>query len=293
MATTSTNGLGRSIYSYSDLQGFAKQIQDRTSHKPTIGIICGSGLGSLADKVEDSIVIPYSDIQHFPVSTVKGHHSQFVIGILKGKTVICMKGRFHLYEGYPAWKLAAPVRVMSLLGVQTLVVTNAAGAMNKSYKVGDIMLMKDHLYLPGMAGNNPLVGPNMEKFGERFISTTRLYDSSLRKMARVIAKEMGYSHLIQEGVYAMVCGPSYETPAELKLLSVSSDVIGMSTCPEAIVAKHCGMTVFGLSLVTNKCVTDYDETEVDGPNHGEVLETGKLREDIIQELVAEIVAKID
>ncbi|XP_022100933.1 purine nucleoside phosphorylase-like [Acanthaster planci] len=290
MATTPN---GMPMYTYSELEGFAKLIQDRSPHIPTVGIICGTGLGGLADVLEDKTTIPYTDIPHFPVSTVKGHHGQFVLGRLKGKTVMCMKGRFHLYEGYPMWKITAPVRVMNLLGVKTLFITNAAGGMNRSYNVGDIMIMKDHLFIPGLAGLNPLVGPNMQQFGERFISTSHLYDAGLRKLARDIGKEIGCSDFLQEGVYAMVGGPSFESPAELKLLNTFADVVGMSTCPEAIVAKHCDMRVFGLSLVTNKCVMDYDLTEEDGPNHGEVLETGKLREEILQELVTKVVERME
>ncbi|XP_038070117.1 purine nucleoside phosphorylase-like [Patiria miniata] len=290
MATTAN---GMPMYTYSELEGFAKVIQDRSEHKPSVGIICGTGLGGLADVLEHKTVIPYSDIPHFPVSTVKGHHGQFVLGKMKGKTVICMQGRFHLYEGYPAWKIASPVRVMSLLGVKTLFITNAAGGMNKNYNVGDVMIIKDHLFFPGLAGMNPLVGPNMSQFGERFISTSHLYDAGLRKLARDIAKEIGCSDFVQEGVYAMVGGPSFESPAELRLLNLTCDVVGMSTCPEAITAKHCGMRVFGMSLVTNKCLMDVDLTEEDAPNHVEVLETGKLREEILQELVTKVVEKMD
>ncbi|XP_072024716.1 purine nucleoside phosphorylase-like isoform X2 [Amphiura filiformis] len=279
-------------YTLQDLQTFAEFIRSKTDHKPTIGIICGTGLGGLADTVEDSVVIQYSSIPNFPVSTVKGHNSQFVIGKLRGKTVICMQGRFHLYEGYPAWKIVAPVRVMSLLGVETLFVTNAAGGINRSYNVGDVMIIKDHINFTGMAGHNPLTGPNMEEFGPRFPNMSDAYDVNLRKLAHEIAEELGFQTFIREGVYAMLCGPSFETPAELRFLQTGgADAVGMSTCPEVTAGRHCGMRTFGLTLVSNLAILGYDDCN-GMPNHEEVLEAGRSREVSVQTLVANMVERI-
>jgi len=280
---------GRLIYE--DYQTTCEFLKSKTEHKPTIGIICGSGLGGLVDKLEDTYKIAYEDIPNFPVSTVPGHAGRLVFGKLNGKTVVCMQGRVHMYEGYPLWKITMPVRVMALLGVHTLIVTNAAGGINRKYNVGDFMVIKDHINMPGLAGNNPLIGPNDERFGPRFPSMTGTYDKELRKLIVNIATELNIENLLQEGIYCMVGGPSFESIAELRYLqTVGADCVGMSTCPEAIVAKHCGMRVFGMSLVTNKCVIDYEDTAE--PNHEEVLETGRLRAADMQNLVSVFVKRI-
>ncbi|XP_011675331.2 purine nucleoside phosphorylase isoform X1 [Strongylocentrotus purpuratus] len=279
-------------YTYEDFESMAECLLSRQPHRPTIGIICGSGLMNLGNKLEERYTIPYEKIPNFPVSTVEGHHGQFVFGTLNGKTVVMMQGRFHLYEGYPAWKLVAPVRVMKLLGVETLVVTNAAGGMNPNYKVGDIMVMIDHIGMPTLAGANPLVGPNDERFGARFINMSDVYDKKLRKLTMKVAQDLQCSTFVKEGIYVMVGGPSYETPAELRLLrSLGADVVGMSTVPEVIAARHCGMRVLGFSLVTNCCIMDYathGET-----NHEEVLETGKWRAGVMQDLIGQVVERIN
>lgn len=283
---------GVSRYTYSDIQTFAAFIESKSHHKPTIGIICGTGLGGLADTLEDRVDLPYASIPNFPVSTVKGHKSQFVLGKLKGKVVICMQGRFHLYEGYQPWKIVAPVQVMKLLGVTKLFVTNAAGGINRSYNVGDVMIIKDHINFAGMAGNNPLCGPNMEKFGPRFPNMSDAYDSELRKLAHTIVEELGFNSFIREGVYAMICGPSFETPAEIRFLQAGGcDAVGMSTCPEVTTARHMGMQCFGLTLVSNLAIMGYNECN-GIPNHEEVLETGKSREPSIQMLIAKMVERL-
>lgn len=202
-----------------------------------------------------------------------------------------MKGRFHPYEGYSLATCAMPVRVMKLLGVQILIVTNAAGGANGSYRVGDVMIIKDHINLPAFAGNNPLKGPNDERWGPRFPPMNKAYDAKLRKLARKCASEQGMDAFTREGVYLMFGGPCYETVAEIKLVrALGGDAVGMSTIPEVIVAHHCGLKIIGLSLITNCCVADWDSTEE--ANHLEVIEVGKHRAKDLEQLVAKIAAAL-
>jgi len=263
----------------------------QTKQRPKVAIICGSGLGGLADLLVDKTVLKYETIPHFPTSTVPGHAGQLVFGKLDGRECVCMQGRVHFYEGYDIHTVTYPVRVFSLLGVKTLIVTNAAGGLNDSYNVGDIMLIKDHINLPGFAGQTPLCGHNDERFGERFSCMSDAYDRELRDLAKQAAKEQGCGGFLQEGVYCMVAGPSYETIAEGRLLQkLGADSVGMSTVPEVVVARHCGLRVLGLSLVTNKVVVDYDS--VQKANHTEVLKTTKSRTEDLQRLVRYLVSKI-
>ena len=218
--------------------------------KPIAAIILGSGLGKLAEIIEDPIIIPYTEIPCFPVSTVIGHKGNFICGYLGGKCVLAMQGRFHYYEGYDMATLTRPVRVMSKLGVKFLLVSNAAGALNPEYKVGDTIIIKDHINFM----LNPLIGPNMEEFGTRFPDMTCPYDLELQKKALEIAGELGFK--LHQGIYFGGTGPSYETPAEVRFFrSSGADLVGMSTVPEVIVARHCGIRVFGMSVVTNVCNT--------------------------------------
>ncbi|XP_070575631.1 purine nucleoside phosphorylase-like [Ptychodera flava] len=278
-------------FTFEDYEEIRNFLQGKTKCRPKILIICGSGLGGLADRLEDSYKIVYEDIPKFPVSTVKGHVGQLVFGKLGDKEVVCMQGRFHLYEGYPAWKVAIPIRVMSLMGVKTVIVTNAAGGINRSYNVGDFMMIKDHINMMGMTGGNPLMGPNDERFGPRFPPMSKAYDRTMREQASDIAKELGLGRLIRDGVYCSLSGPSFETPAELRFLqTIGADAVGMSTCPEVVVAKHCGLRVFGMSLITNKCILDYDNDEE--ANHEEVLETGRQRASDMQNLIARLVERM-
>ncbi|KAJ7999764.1 hypothetical protein DPEC_G00197800 [Dallia pectoralis] len=275
-----------------DYQKTASWLQSQTHHRPKVAIICGSGLGMLADDFKCQDSFPYSDIPGFPQSTVQGHAGRLVFGELKGKTCVCMQGRFHMYEGHSLSKTTFPVRVFKLLGVETLIVTNAAGSLADSYQVGDIMIIKDHINFPGLAGLNPLNGPNDDKFGPRFPPMSGVYDRDLRKMALELCKRMGVSQFVQEGVYCMVGGPNFETVAEARLLHrLGVDAVGMSTAPEVVVASHCGLRVFGLSLITNKVVKSYDDTE--SVNHDAVLEVGKLRSQTLQSLVTELVHWMD
>lgn len=218
---------------------------------PQIGIVLGSGLGKLADRIENPIVIPYRTIPGFPVSTAIGHKGNFIIGDFGGKFVMAMQGRFHYYEGYPMELVTLPVRVMKTLGIEYLFVSNAAGGCNPDYEVGDLMIIKDHISL----FPNPLIGPNFEQFGPRFPDMTCAYDLELIERAQQIATEMGVRY--HKGVYFGSPGPTYETPAEVRFYRIAgADVLGMSTIPEVIVARHCGIRVFGMSVITNKCNTD-------------------------------------
>ena len=229
--------------------------------KPFAGIVLGSGLGKLADKIENQIVIPYSEIPGFPVSTAVGHKGNFIAGNLGGKFVVAMQGRFHYYEGYTMELVTLPIRVMKVLGIQYLFVSNAAGGVNFDFKVGDMMVITDHIsHLP-----NPLIGPNMDEFGPRFPDMTRPYDPVLRKMAFEIAAGLGYG--LKSGVYFAGTGPTYETPAEYKYYRlIGADAVGMSTIPEVIVARHSDIPVFGVSVITNEAHDDYAEDYV---NDGE------------------------
>ncbi|MBR4821907.1 MAG: purine-nucleoside phosphorylase [Bacteroidales bacterium] len=230
----------------------AQYIESRLDgRKPVAAIILGSGLGQLAEIIEDRITIPYAEIPCFPVSTVIGHKGNFICGYLGGKCVIAMQGRFHYYEGYDMATLTLPVRVMSKLGVKVLMVSNAAGALNPDYKVGDTVIIRDHInFMP-----NPLIGPNMEDFGPRFPDMTCPYDLELQEKALEIAAGMGIK--LDKGVYFGGTGPTYETPAEVRFFrAIGADLVGMSTVPEVIVARHCGLRVFGMSVVTNVANTE-------------------------------------
>ncbi|TNN71151.1 Purine nucleoside phosphorylase [Liparis tanakae] len=280
-----------SRYSYEDYKETADWLLAQTEQRPKVAIICGSGLGGLADQLLDRTVVKYEEIPHFPTSTVPGHAGQLVFGTLQDRECVCMQGRFHVYEGYDVNTVTYPLRVFSLLGVETLIVTNAAGGLNDSFAVGDIMIIKDHINLPGFAGTNPLCGPNDDRFGVRFPCMSDAYDRELRALVKQVAEEQGCGDFLQEGVYCMVAGPSYETIAECKLLqTLGADAVGMSTVPEVLVARHCGLRVLGVSLITNKVVLDYDSGEK--ANHEEVLKTTKSRTQDLQRLVSSLVSKI-
>ncbi len=242
-------------------------VQSRSSLKPDVGLILGSGMGDLAAEVRDATTIPYEEIPHFLRSTVVGHAGRLLIGMLEHVPVVVMQGRFHYYEGYTMQALTLPVRVMRMLGVHTLIVTNAAGGINPMYGPGDFMLIRDHINFLGLAGMNPLIGPNDERLGDRFPPLAKAYDAELRALARTVAATVP-GITLHEGVYAQVGGPSYETGAELKFLrTAGADAVGMSTAPEVVVARHMGMRVLGISLVTNTATGD-DTEEV---THTEVL----------------------
>jgi purine-nucleoside phosphorylase len=232
-----------------------------------VALILGSGLGDLADEIRAPVVIPYADIPFFPVSTVVGHAGQLVIGDLEGVPVAAMRGRVHFYEGYSLREVTFPVRVLRQLGAEVLVVTNAAGGLNESFQTGDLMLLSDHLNIMGMAGHNPLVGPDEPELGVRFLDMLSAYDPRLRELARGVAQQYGFE--LREGIYAMVAGPSFETLAEIRFLQrAGADAVGMSTIPEVLVARHGGMRVLGLSAITDMAVGKDAVTEI---SHAEVL----------------------
>jgi len=250
----------------------ADAILRRTAHRPRVGLILGSGLNPLADEVEAADRIPYSEIPHFVPSTVVGHAGRLVIGRLEGRAILIMQGRIHAYEGFSQHQVALPVRVMHELGITRLIVTNAAGGLNPSFRAGDLMLIVDHIGLSAMVGHNPLWGPNDDSLGPRFPAMSKAYDPALRRLAREVADRLGIP--LRQGVYCGLAGPAFETPAEVRFLRlIGADACGMSTVPEVMAACHMGMRVLGLSGITNMAVDDVDaEAEAD---HEEVLETGR------------------
>lgn len=272
----------------SDLFARAKATADLLREKitalPKIALILGSGLGALAEELTDATTIHYSEIPGFPVSAVEGHAGELVFGDLDGVQVVVMKGRAHYYEGWTMEEVTFPIRVFSLLGIEHLVVTNSAGGVNADYVPGDLMIISDHINL---TGQNPLRGPNEADFGLRFPDMSDPYDSSLREMVRAIGQELELD--IKEGVYAGVTGPSYETPAEVRMIQIiGGDAVGMSTVPEVIVANHCEMMVAGISCITNMAAGLSDQKLT----HDEVKETAdRVREtfvDVVRRLVAAI-----
>lgn len=260
-------------FSKSDYQQALEVIQTYTDQKPEVGLVLGSGLGSLADTLSDRVAIPYEKIPYWPLSTVHGHSGQLVIGKLGGKTVVAQQGRAHFYEGYTMQQVTFPIRVMAFMGIKTLILTNAAGGVNQEFSVGDLMLINDHINFVGMAGNNPLMGPNDESIGPRFPGMSQAYDRELRKLAKSTALKLDIP--LQEGVYAAVSGPNFETPAEIRMFrTVGADAVGMSTVHEVLVARHSGIDVMACSGITNVAIDSVD-TDADA-NHEEVLEAGKI-----------------
>ncbi|OMP65908.1 purine-nucleoside phosphorylase [Domibacillus epiphyticus] len=269
---------------YTHIKEAAKFIADTIGEKPEIGLVLGSGLGVLADEIDSASSIPYEEIPHFPLSTVDGHAGELVTGTLSGKIVAAMKGRFHYYEGYSFEQVTFPIRVMKALGIETILVTNAAGGVNESFKPGDLMIITDHINL---MGGNPLIGKNDNRLGSRFPDMTEAYSRNLRSLAKEAAKRTGIS--IQEGVYAANTGPAYETPAEVRMARVlGADAVGMSTVPEVIAARHGGMSVLGISCISNMAAGILDQPL----SHDEVIETTeKVRVDFLS-YVKEIVKSL-
>lgn len=251
--------------------------------EPKIGLILGSGLGELANEIQEAIAIDYADIPHFPVSTVVGHKGQLVYGKLEGQIVLVMNGRFHFYEGYPMTTVTFPVRLMSVLGVQQMIVTNSAGGANPNFTPGDLMLITDHINL---TGTNPLIGKNEEEFGPRFPDMSNAYGKEGQNLVKEAAKEIGIS--LREGVYAGFSGPTYETPAEVKMAQIlGADAVGMSTVPEVIIARHSGMNVIGISCITNMAAGLQASL-----NHEEVVETTERVKEQFKSLVRTVLKKI-
>ena len=272
------------MYTYEFYKKSADYILGKINFKPEIGLILGSALGSLADEIEDKVIIDYKDIPNFLVSTVESHAGKLILGKLSGKNIVCMSGRFHYYEGYDFEELAIPIRVFKLLGVSTVILTNAAGAINNDYKPGDVMIIKDHIKL---LGASPLRGNNNKEFGPRFFDVSDMYTRKLRDLTKKCAYKLDIA--LKEGIYYFATGPQFETPAEIRAMRVlGGDAVGMSTVTEAITAAHCGIDVLGLSLISNMAAGVLDQpitTE-------EVDEAGKATSNKLKSLLREILKEI-
>ncbi|MBK0009964.1 purine-nucleoside phosphorylase [Priestia aryabhattai] len=257
-------------------------LLSQMGQSPSIGLVLGSGLGILADEIENPTYIPYNELPHFPASTVTGHAGRMVIGDLKGKRVIAMQGRFHYYEGHSLEAVTYPIRIMKAIGVQQIIVTNAAGGINPNFKPGDLMIIQDHINL---TSQNPLIGPNEEEFGERFPDMSEAYSKKLIALAKDVASKNKINMV--EGIYAGMLGPSYETPAEVNFLSIiGASAVGMSTVPEVIVAQHSGLEVLGISCISNMAagISEHSLT------HDEVMETTENIKSQFLQLVKEVIA---
>jgi purine-nucleoside phosphorylase len=254
-----------------EIEAAAQYVRVHCRHQPAFGIVLGSGLSALADAVQEPDFIPFDEIPNFPVSSVVGHSGRLVIGKLEGRSVLVMQGRVHFYEGYSMSQVTLPIRMMKVLGVRTVILTNAAGGVNQSFRAGAVMLITDHVNLIGMAGHNPLRGPNDDSFGPRFPDMSQPYDRGLRELALKVAAENQIA--LQQGVYVCLAGPSFESPADVRFLRlIGADAVGMSTVPETVVARHAGMRVLGLSGISNVLSGEEDGSQT---THEEVLEAGR------------------
>jgi purine-nucleoside phosphorylase len=274
------------FFTVADYARAAQFIAARTRVQPTIGLILGSGLNALADEIAPADVIPFREVPGFPVSTVAGHSGELVVGALSGQSVIAMRGRAHYYEGYSIQRTTLPVRALRALGVHTLIVTNAAGGINANFRAGDLMLIVDHINLVGMTGLNPLRGPNDDALGPRFPDMTAAYDPALADLARAVARALKIE--LREGVYVMLAGPSFESPADVRFIRlIGADAVGMSTVPEVIVARHGGMRVLGLSLISNSLAHAHEKV-----SHAEVLAAGKEAAPKLGMLIKGVLARL-
>jgi purine-nucleoside phosphorylase len=265
----------------------ADAIRKRTSYRPRVGLILGSGLNGLADSVQKADIIPYGELPNWPVSTVQGHAGRLVIGELEGQDALVMQGRIHFYEGYSMSQITLPVRAMLRLGLEMMFVTNAAGGVNPDFAPGDVMLITDNLNLIGMMGGNPLMGPNIDELGPRFPDMSQAYDRKLMDLARQVASNENVP--LREGVYCALSGPSFEGPADLRFLrGIGADAVGMSTVPEVIVARHGGMRVLGLSGISNKANLDGSTATT----HEEVMEAGKVLTPKIEKIIRGILRSL-
>ena len=272
--------LNAPFFTVEQIDETAAEVRRQTHYQPKIALILGSGLGGMADSIEQPGIIPAAALPNWPQATVEGHSGRLVIGRLENQTVMVMQGRVHFYEGYSMAQVTYPVRVMQRLGIEILIVTNAAGAIHPDYMPGDVMLITDHLNLIGMAGMNPLMGPNLDAFGPRFPDMSQVYDRKLNDLARQAAREQKI--LLREGVYVGLSGPSFETPADLRFLRMAgADAVGMSTVPEATVARHSGLRTLGFSGISNKANLDGNTQTT----HAEVLEAGKVIAPKLEKLI--------
>ena len=266
------------------IRASAAALQAHLPQQPAVGIVLGSGLGELAGQLEQPVAVPYGELPGFAQSTAPGHAGRFVAGRLAGKPVLCMQGRLHFYEGHPMQAIAFPIRVMKELGVRTLILTNAAGGVNTSFSVGDLMVIEDHI---NFMGQNPLTGPNDEAVGPRFCDMTFAYTPALRQLAVQVAARQGVT--LQKGVYLGYMGPSYETPAEIRAFrALGADAVGMSTVPEVIAASHCGLDVLAVSLITNMAA-GIEKKKLSGE---EVIEIANRRAQVLQGLISGVIAAL-
>jgi purine-nucleoside phosphorylase len=260
------------FFGRSEFEAAVAAIQQRTQHHPRVGLVLGSGIGGIADSVEKADIIPYEQIPYWPRPTVVGHQGQLCIGQMEGQSVIVMRGRAHQYEGYPPSQVTLPIRVMQLLGVEIVILTNAAGGINPVFRPADLMLITDHIGLITMTGINPLCGPNDDTLGPRFPDMSTVYDPALRHLALEAARGAGVP--MHQGVYVCLNGPSFETPADIRFLRlIGADAVGMSTVPEAIVARHGNLRVLAISGISN--VTQHGDAG-EKTTHEEVLEAGRV-----------------
>ncbi len=274
-------------FTINEIDEVAAAIRARSSHRPTVAIILGSGLNDLADSVTKPDIMAFGELPHFPLSTVQGHVGRVVIGELEKQIVFVMQGRIHFYEGYSMAEVTLPIRVMQRLGIGSLVVTNAAGGVNPGFVPGEVMLITDHINFLGMMGHNPLMGPNYDEIGPRFPDMSQPYDHALCGLARSVAKQEGIN--LYEGVYAGLSGPSFEGPADLRFLRLAgADAVGMSTVHEVIVARHGGMRVLGFSGISNKANLDGSTVTT----HEEVINAGKVIGPKIEKLIRGVLQKL-
>ncbi len=275
------------FYSLEQIDRVADFIRSKSSYHPKVGIILGSGLGALAASVEAATIIPYGDIPDWPVSTVIGHQGHLIVGKFEGKEVVVMQGRVHYYEGYSMSQVTLPVRVLQRMGIEILIVTNAAGGVNPDFTPGDLMLITDQINLIAMAGLNPLRGPNLDKLGTRFLDMGCAYDLPLRQLAHKVAEEENIK--LQEGVYICLAGPSFETPADLRFLRmIGVDAVGMSTVPEVIAARHGGTRVLGISGISNKANLDGKTIT----SHEEVMAAGEKIAPLLTTLIRGVLRRL-
>ncbi|HCN41747.1 purine-nucleoside phosphorylase [Proteus vulgaris] len=272
------------MHQVSEINKAKEFVQSKTTEKPTVGIILGSGLGSFADTLEDAVHIPYHTIPYFAASGAVGHANELVIGKIAGKTVVAMKGRFHYYEGVSLDEVTFPVRVMKALGVEKLIITNACGAVNTEFNPGDLMLITDHINL---TANNPLIGPNNPDLGVRFLDVSQVYNKTMRQIVIDTAKEQDIT--LRQGVYAWWTGPTYETPAEIRMIrTLGADAVGMSTVPEALIARHSGIDTIGISCLTNMACGILEQPL----SHDEVIETAERVKSTFLKLISEVIARL-
>lgn len=276
-------------YTREQYQEAVDYINEKSRCRPQVGIILGSGLNPLADAIEGADRIPFGEIPHFPRSTVEGHVGQLVLGTLERVPVIVMQGRVHFYEGYPITQVVFPIRVMQIMGIETLIVTNAAGGLNPAFQPGDLMLITDHINLLGLTGNNPLFGPNDPTLGPRFPEMSQAYDPALRRLAQEVAEERQIP--LWQGIYAGLSGPSFETPAEIRFLRlIGADAVGMSTVMEVTVARHGGIRVLGLSGISNVALAEPAAGQE--ASHEEVLAAGQQLVPRLMALVCGVLARL-